>query len=34
MLSVNAVWRQDKELPALERFFDAATQLAQERHWA
>ena len=34
MLTVNAVWRQDHELPALERFFETAKQLAQERHWA
>jgi DNA-binding transcriptional LysR family regulator len=34
MLTVNAVWRQDHELPAVERFFETAKQLAQERHWA
>ena len=34
MLTVNAVWRQDHELPAIERFFETAKQLAQERHWA
>jgi DNA-binding transcriptional LysR family regulator len=34
MLTVNAVWRQDHELPAVERFFDAAKRLAQECHWA
>ena len=34
MLTVNAVWRQDHELPAIERFFAAAKQLAQERRWA
>jgi DNA-binding transcriptional LysR family regulator len=34
MLTVNAVWRQDHELPAVERFFETAKQLAQEHHWA
>jgi hypothetical protein len=34
MLTVNAVWRQDHELPAIERFFETAKQLAQEHHWA
>jgi DNA-binding transcriptional LysR family regulator len=34
MLTVNAVWRQDPELPAIARFFETAKQLAQERHWA
>jgi DNA-binding transcriptional LysR family regulator len=34
MLTVNAVWRQDHELPALGRFFDTAKQLAHERHWS
>jgi DNA-binding transcriptional LysR family regulator len=34
MLTVNAVWRGDHELPAVERFFETAKQLAQERHWA
>jgi hypothetical protein len=34
MLTVNAVWRQDHELPAIERFFETAKQLARERHWA
>jgi DNA-binding transcriptional LysR family regulator len=34
MLTVNAVWRQHHELPALERFFETARQLAQEHHWA
>jgi DNA-binding transcriptional LysR family regulator len=33
MLTVNAVWRQDHELPAMERFFETAKQLAQERRW-
>ena len=33
MLTVNAVWRQDLELPALDRFFETAKQLAQERRW-
>jgi DNA-binding transcriptional LysR family regulator len=34
MLTVNAVWRQDHELPAIARFFETAKELAQERHWA
>jgi DNA-binding transcriptional LysR family regulator len=34
MLTVNAVWRHDHELPAIGRFFETAKQLAQERHWA
>jgi hypothetical protein len=34
MLTVNAVWRHDHELPAIGRFFETAQQLAQERHWA
>jgi DNA-binding transcriptional LysR family regulator len=34
MLTVNAVWRRDHELPALERLFEAAKELAQEHHWA
>jgi DNA-binding transcriptional LysR family regulator len=34
MLTVNAVWRQDHELPALERLFETAKQLAHEHHWS
>jgi DNA-binding transcriptional LysR family regulator len=34
MLTVNAIWRHDHELPAIGRFFETAKQLAQERHWA
>ena len=34
MLTVNAVWRKDQELPTIERLFDTAKQLAHERHWA
>ena len=34
MLTVNAVWREDHELPSIERFFETAKRLAQERHWA
>jgi DNA-binding transcriptional LysR family regulator len=34
MLTVNAVWRQENDLPAIECFFETAKQLAQERHWA
>jgi DNA-binding transcriptional LysR family regulator len=33
MLTVNAVWRQDQELPVLERVFESAKRLGQERHW-
>jgi hypothetical protein len=33
MLTVNAVWRPDHELPAIKRFLEAAKQLAKERHW-
>jgi DNA-binding transcriptional LysR family regulator len=34
MLTVNAVWRPDHKLPAIERLFETAKQLAQERHWS
>jgi DNA-binding transcriptional LysR family regulator len=34
MLTVNAVWRRDQELPAVERFFETARQLADEHHWS
>jgi DNA-binding transcriptional LysR family regulator len=34
MLTVNAVWRQDHRLPAFDRFFETAKELAHERHWA
>jgi DNA-binding transcriptional LysR family regulator len=34
MLTVNAVWRHDHELHAIERFFETAKELAQERRWA
>jgi DNA-binding transcriptional LysR family regulator len=34
MLTINAVWRRDHELPAIERLFESANRLAQERHWA
>jgi hypothetical protein len=34
MLTVNAVWRQDHELPVLERLFESVKRLARERHWA
>ena len=34
MLTVNAVWQQDNDLPAIERFFEAARELAQELHWS
>ena len=34
MLTVNAVWRQDHELPAIDRFFETATRVAEERDWA
>jgi DNA-binding transcriptional LysR family regulator len=34
MLTVNAVWRRDYDLPAIERFFETAERLAEERDWA
>jgi DNA-binding transcriptional LysR family regulator len=34
MLTVNVVWRRDPELPAIERLFETAKQLAEERHWS
>jgi hypothetical protein len=34
MLTVNAVWRHDHELPALEGHFDTVKRLAQEHHWS
>jgi len=34
MLTVNVVARRDHELPAIERLFETARQLAQERHWS
>jgi DNA-binding transcriptional LysR family regulator len=34
MLTVNAVWRADHKPPAIERLFETAKQLAQERHWS
>jgi DNA-binding transcriptional LysR family regulator len=34
MLTVNAVWRQDHELPTIDRFFESAKGLAQERNWS
>jgi DNA-binding transcriptional LysR family regulator len=34
MLTVNAVWRPDGALPAIERFFESAKRVAHERHWA
>jgi DNA-binding transcriptional LysR family regulator len=33
MLTVNAVWRQDHELPAIGRFFETAKRVAVERRW-
>jgi DNA-binding transcriptional LysR family regulator len=33
MLTVNAVWRQDQELPVVERFFDSVKRLGEEQHW-
>jgi DNA-binding transcriptional LysR family regulator len=33
ILTVNAVWRQDHELPLLERFFESVKRLGDERHW-
>ena len=34
MLTVNAVWRQDHELPALDRLFETSNQLADEHQWS
>jgi DNA-binding transcriptional LysR family regulator len=34
MLTINAVWRQDHEIPALDRLFETAEQLADEHHWS
>jgi DNA-binding transcriptional LysR family regulator len=34
MLTVNAVWRPDAALPAIERFFESAKRVAHECHWA
>jgi DNA-binding transcriptional LysR family regulator len=34
MLTVNAVWRRDQELPTIDRFFESAIRLAQERSWS
>ena len=33
MLTVNAVWRPESEIPAVERVLETARRLAQERHW-
>ena len=34
MLTINAVWRQDQQPATLERFFETAKQVAQERRWS
>ena len=34
MLTVNAVWRADNEVPAIARVVETAKRLADERHWA
>jgi DNA-binding transcriptional LysR family regulator len=34
MLTVNAVWRGDHTIPALDRLFETAKQLADEHHWS
>jgi DNA-binding transcriptional LysR family regulator len=34
MLTVNAVWRGDQELPMIDRFFDTAKGVAQDRNWS
>jgi len=34
MLTVNAVWRRDSELPTIDRFFESAKALARERNWS
>ena len=33
MLTVNAVWRQEQELPVLDRFFESVKRLGEERRW-
>ena len=34
MLTVNAVWRRDHEIPAIERVLAAARQVAKDGHWS
>jgi DNA-binding transcriptional LysR family regulator len=34
MLTVNAVWREDQELPAIDRVLRTAKQISGERHWS
>jgi hypothetical protein len=34
MLTVNAVWRRDQELPTLDRLVETAKQLAHEHQWS
>jgi DNA-binding transcriptional LysR family regulator len=34
MLTVNAVWRRDHEIPAVERVLSAARLVAKDRHWS
>jgi DNA-binding transcriptional LysR family regulator len=34
MLTVNAVWRHDHQLPAVERVIETSKRIAQERHWS
>jgi hypothetical protein len=34
MLTVNAVWRHDGEIPAVARMLEAARRLAHERRWS
>jgi DNA-binding transcriptional LysR family regulator len=34
MLTINAVWRGDHEIPAIERVLGAARQVAKERRWS
>jgi DNA-binding transcriptional LysR family regulator len=34
MLTVNAVWRRDQELLTIDRFFETAKGVAQERNWS
>jgi DNA-binding transcriptional LysR family regulator len=34
MLTVNAVWWRDNEVPAIERVLETAKRLGQQRHWS
>ena len=34
MLTVNAVWREDQQLPAIDRVLATAKQISTQRHWS